>query len=276
MKQIVEICLFDQDYTRSIKSLSNVSFPPEVYAQLNQRWPQFSAPPGRYGFCLKAEVGCQVLNNILQFLAEHGRTALWGGGKYPNPTEFKLSGSNVVEPSDLDRARYVRMLPAKDIAGHGDYDAERNLFAIATTIYPKVSMGTVDGGGQLVVDAVMRDRMLEQSFLDVRFRAMEIRGESPRAKPLWELQTDRVLPPHLPIMQDADGPPYDPETGAPRAEHEFYKPYALRWRRSEIEAMGDFDFARTCEHGMMFVSKRVYEWFDKQKLVETFFPLIEV
>lgn len=271
MKQLAEEVFFDGARTRTPEGND---LPSEVFTELNRRWPQFSPPPRRSGFNLKAEVGSQVLKDILQFLAGHGRTALWGGHR-PAPTEFKLSGTHVVEPSDLDRARYVRMLPAKVIVGRGVYDADRNLWAVADTIHRKVSMGTIDGGGELVVDAAMRERMLQQSFRDVRFRPMEIRGESPRAKPLWELQTDRVLPPHLPVMQDADGLPYDPETGAPRPAHEFYKPYALRWRRSEIDALGDFDFARTCEYGMMFVSKRVYEWFDKQRIVEGFFPLIE-
>ena len=272
MKHVIEETFLDEARTR-IREGNYL--PSDVFTEIKRLWPQFAPPQDRYGFCLKAEAGSEVLTNILQFLAEHGRVALWGGKKYPDPTEFKLSGRNVVEPSDLERARYVRMLPAKVIVGHGVFDEGRNLWAVADTIYPKVSMGTIDHGGEIVVDATMRERILQQAFLDVRFRPMEIRGESPRAKPLWELHTDRVLPPHLPVMLDADGPPYDPETGAPRPGHEFYKPNALRWRRSEIDAMGDFDFARTCEYGMMFVSKHVYEWFDKQKLVESFFPLIE-
>lgn len=189
--------------------------------------------------------------------------------------EFVLSGKNVAEPADLEWARYMDINPTKDIAGQTVYDADRNLWVVASRIYPKVSMGSLDGGGEIAVDAAMRERMIAQSFRDVQFRPMEIRGESPRAKPLWELRTDRVLPPHLPIMRHADGLPYDPETGAPRPEHEFYKPYALRWRKSEIDAMGDFDFARSSEYSTIYVSKRVYEWFNKQKVLESFFPLIE-
>lgn len=269
---------FDQNDTRSIKSLSNVSFSPELYAQINQRWPQFSAPPGRHGFNVKAEVGSQVLKDILQFLAEHGRTALWGGEKYPGPHEFRLSGTNVVEPADLERARYVDMSPAKEIANRGGYFLENgHLWVLADSIYRKVSMGYVEGGFHPVVDTPMRDRMIQQGFRDVRFNPVEIREESPRAKPLWLVYTDRVLPPHLPIMRHEDSLPYDPETGAPLPEHEFYKPYALRWRKKDIDAFGEFDFAFDTTMGghRLYVSKRVYEWFNAQNLVESFFPLLE-
>lgn len=273
MKQLIEETFLDEARTR-IRGGNYL--PSEVFAELNRQWPQFSPPPGRFGFNLKAEVGSQVLKDILQFLAENGRTPLWSYARSPGPTEFVLSGKTLFEPADLERARYVNMYPAKDIAKHVVYDAERNLWVVAETIYPKVSMGTLDGGGEIAVDAAMRERMIAQSFQDVQFRPMEIRGESPRAKPLWEILTDRLLPPHLPIMRHADGPPCDPETGAPRPEHEFYSFCPLRWRKSDIDAMGSFDFARTSEYStMIYVSKRVYEWFDKQRVLERFMPLIE-
>lgn len=275
MKHLIEETFLNEARTR-IREGNYL--PSDVFAELNRRWPQFSPPPERYGFNLKAEVGSQVLKDILPFLATNGRTALWGGKQYPGPHEFRLSGRNVVEPSDLERTRYVRLLPAKEIAKRGgDFLEEGRLWVLADSIYPKVSMGGIEGGFHPIVDTPMRDRMGQQGFRDVCFNPVEIRGESPRAKPLWLVYTDRVLPPHLPIMRHEDGPPYDPETGAPRAEHEFYKPYTLRWRKKDIDAFGEFDFAFDTTMGghQLYVSKRVYEWFNAQKLVESFFPLLE-
>jgi len=272
MKQYVENSFFDEVSTGM---QGGYYLPLEVFVELNSRWPQFKAPPGRHGFHLLAEVGSETLQGILNFLAEHGRTAVWGG-RSPGPAEFRLGGKNVVDAGDLALARYVDMNPKKDIASNGDfYGDDWQVWVEADSISAKVLMGNVSGGAQCVVDTALRDRMVKQDFRGVSFRPVEIRGESRRAKPLWQVFTDRVLPPHLPIMQHAEGLPYDPETGAPRPSHDFYLPTVLGWRKEDLDALDGADFVRHPTCGLVYVSRRVYEWFDQQKQVESFFPVIE-
>jgi hypothetical protein len=162
----------------------------------------------------------------------------------------------------------------------GQYEGRLRLWVEAGSIYFKIPMGTGPcSGSNPCVDTEMRDKMISQNFMDMYFRPVEIRGESRRSKPLWQLWTDRILPPVLNEFVDARGKPYIHGVSPDRCVQEIYSPAVLRCRKSDLDAMGQFDFAFTYElwwrSPMMFVSKRVYEWFAAQGLIDGFVPLLE-
>jgi hypothetical protein len=304
MKKMIEVTFF-----RKAGSVSpGFVLPPRVFEEMLQRWPQFTPAAGRCGLKVRVEEGSDLQKEIFDYLAQHGKKPCWKAvpGIHRLERIFQLSGENVFDEGDLHRCRYLVMRPVKCIVGDGDYleeyrpkevdervrwrwlgdlmdgqyEGRLRLWVEAGSIYFKVPMGTGPCSGRNpCVDTEMRDKMIAQNFNDVYFRPVEIRGESRRSKPLWQLWTDRILPPVQNELVDDKGKPYVPGISTDRRVQELYSPAVLRCRKSDLDAMGLFDFALTYElwagAPTMFVSKRVYEWFDTQGLLEGFVPLLE-
>ena len=274
MKQFIKETFFDASRT---KWPEPTDIPGELFAELMRRWPQFQPPPGLCGFQFRAEVGSQVQKEVLAFLAEHGRHAVWGHDK-SGPLDFRLSGEHEVEPADLARARFVTIYPRRDIAEDSYLPGPWEGWVRADRVFFKVPMGNIAYTPEIAVDAPMRDRMLAENFRGVSYRPIEIRGESPRAKPLWQICTDHVLPPPLPRLTHEESLPYDPQTGAPLPNHEFYTFWSPhRWRKQDLDTLGDADFFRSADWGKVHVSRRVYEWFAQQEkqLLNSTIPILE-
>ncbi|MFO1482663.1 MAG: hypothetical protein U1F71_04785 [Verrucomicrobiaceae bacterium] len=303
MKQFVIASFSDENYTRGKKS---TDLPVSVYNSLRDHWPQFAGP---YAFTVRVEPGSDLQREVFEYLAKYDKKPCWKmyPGIYSLKYVFQLRGENVFDEGDLDHCRYLIMCPAKRIAGEGGYLEEYRpkeingrvyrvtdvvegqyrdrlrLWADAGSIYGKVQIGTGPCSGRnACVDAGMREKMIAQNFQDVYFRPVEIRGESRRSKPLWQLWTDRILPPVLNELVETNGKPYVPGISPECYVQELYQPNVLHYRRSDLDAMGEFDFALTHElwgqgqrSPKMFVSKRVYEWFESQGLLEGFIPLVE-
>lgn len=305
MKRMTDITFFNKQGSVS----PGFVLPQQVFDDLKSKWPQFEPATGRCGITIRVEVGCELQKEVFDFLEHHGKKPCWK--KYPGIHRleriFQITGENVFDEDDLRCCRYLVMCPAKRIVGEGDYLEEYRpkeingrvywvadvlegqyhdrlrLWAEAGSIYFKVPMGTGPCRGRNpCVDAEMREKIMAQNFRDVYFRPVEIRGESRRSKPLWQLWTDRILPPVLNELVETNGKPYVPGVSPQCYVQELYEPVVLRYRRSDLDAMGEFDFALTRElwgqggrSPKMFVSKRVYEWFDSQGLLNGFIPLVE-
>ncbi len=282
MKEFVTVIFFED--TGSFLYRRGRNLDASLFAEMQRRWPQFQQS-GRHGLNLKLEVGTQLQQEVFDFLAHHGKKPRWT--HYPSIREtesiFQLSGERIFDENDYQSARYIEMCPKKRIAGEGCFEDDCRLWVRAGSVYFKVKLGTYPCGLFLpAVDEAMMQKLEEQKFSNLLFRPIEIRGESPRGKKLWQLWSDVVLPPVIDELIDTGGLAFDPAKSTSCVVQDLYLPMLCRYHRSDIDALGSFDFALTREHWgagyrapKLFVAKHVYQWFHSQGVLEAFIPMIE-
>lgn len=284
MKKTVQFGLYAAEYPGEERE-TNTNISPIIFRELMSRWPKCTME-GLVGFQVDLDVNSATLKDILDFL----RVRL---GKIPKWTRFPvhtgdlktiyLTGNRIFEPQEIEEAPYCMLFPEWPIA-KGNFNDDDTL-VIATKSIKKKPLGylaAVCFDGPYCTGA-LKQLMEAEAFFHLQFRPMAIQGNKPPADGIWQLWSDARMPAMLNRIVDNKGMDYKPEANNGCTIDELYIPFQFRYKKAEVEQMGDFDVALTREYfgnhrsvrnqPKLIVSKRFRKWCDAQKLQILWTPI---
>jgi hypothetical protein len=293
MKHVYEITL---GQARPGQPESGRYLSPTLYEECRRRWPQFftTFPAAMF---VKNEKEDPELNEVIAFLRQHGREPhlrINPRISLDHPKMYQVEGRRVFEAKDLERGEYFYFYPDKWIAEGGHtitgYTDLHEVKGGTVTQQPIGSNGTYFVS--LCSDELRRE-LEEERFLGLSFREVLITGKARRG-PLWQLWSDRQMPPIRNRIIDEDGNDVDPKARRGRRIDDFYFPYLLKFRAEQVRAMEPFDAALTQERfgnsvgqyfpadgiyenkldPILIVSRRFYQWCEGRKLKISWHPIV--
>lgn len=260
--------------------------PPEVFAQCKRFWPQFF----RTGGCameVDAEEDSPVLHEVIAFLREQGREPCLK--KFPHvssdhPSLYSVSGLREFEAQDIEKADYFYFHPNQRIA-QGTRRPETGLFEVDGKTLNKRVIGNSWRLHPLCSDG-LRQELAASKFAGLSFREVLVRGGKATKPCLWELWSDRWMPPLLNRIIDKDGNDYAASARRGSFIDDFYWPAMLRFSCSAVRLLEPFDVALTQESfgdapgpyldpkcnwknlhdPYLIVSRRFREWCEEREL----------
>jgi hypothetical protein len=282
MRKTVQFILDRRESPDEISEPTYVA--PDLFQELIERWPECNKE-GLPGFRVDYDLDSPVLQEIVQFLTQHGKVPKWT--RFPritgDPKTLYLSGTRVFDPVEIEEAPYCDLFPERPIAG-GRFTPDGSVILLTKTIKRKRL-------GQLRVPTLfvpyctgeLKQMMEREDFSHLEFRPAKLEGTRPPADGIWQMWSDLKMPPMLNRITDNEGADYKPDANKGCTIDDWYHPFQYRYQKAEIEQLGDFDVALTRESfgnypdkrntPKMIVSKRFRKWCDAEKLKIQWTPI---
>jgi hypothetical protein len=280
MKHRLKFELFQVDtYNRE----SGKNLPPQLFSEISTRWPQFR-PTGIYSFVLEADEDDPVVPLVISYLRESGREpyfkrvpslvhveALW-------PTHFQVEGVRVFESGDYAKATLFWMTFEDWVSSRAGI-AETGVLSIPAEKITGKAIGALGNRGFDGCLDRMKQEMEKENFVGLKFLPTEIVGARKPKEPIWQIASDRTMPPLLNRLVELPDREFSTSPLPRMVPDDDYYPWLLRFSKSAVERLGEFDIAHL-PHGLSvsiapepFVSRRFREWCLARKLKINFHPV---
>ncbi len=203
--------------------------------------------------------------------------------KVGNPKLFLVKKEHEFTKQEYDKAPFLEMTGEIEMGEHKHLHFDSPVLVRIKSKIPPI--GYVEGGRGPVCTQSVKEAMEREGFNGFIFNAVVVECAKQPPEPLWEIWSDRMMPPSCSTLVNDDGTPVVPgryENGCHPAECEhpqlyFYTPEAIHSMAGVDAAVTHEDFGpktKLCEMRRLLVSQRFRQWALKNKLKLDYVPVL--
>lgn len=229
-----------------------------------------------------------LTKSIIGDLSNLGREANWtrfDGLTYQEKKAsltFQIHGERLFDKDEINNAEYLWCLPGKEIAKTG-YRHDDGIIEVDKKSITTRAVGSTVSGFHMVCKETVKQLMIAESFTNLLFKPVRVAGKTPPKELLWEVWSEKTLPPVLNPLANERGEKPDVGKGGCWV-NDLYFPPVLKYNKLEVEnELGEFDIAITNERWhwgvwqrrspYIIVSRRFREWCIINKFKMTWVPV---
>ena len=281
MKRTIQFTIYQIHQTASV-SENPTHVPDALLEELKRRWPQMECKNHYIKFRL--EWDSQMMTDVFAFLWESQGIRpvleIRPVGQFEK-NEFTVSGVQEFSREELNRAKFLRLScsgPPIHPISHPLQESDGRYNVTPSKVNKSKVFGDMGDNRGVFCKSELKHTMLASKFRGLKFCGVNYRGRSmPRPEQeLWQVCSDVVMPGVMNPLIDEYNRPFGEEAKSCNIA-DLFVPHLLRYFKTELDYLGDFDIAMTREHFHMIappfvgvpwliVSQRLRLWLEEKKL----------